>query len=174
MQSVSSAVIRTLVLYSLAEVQLGHARSIRVVASGHSFSVEDDGRGHSIAKTIEGSPYLRFIYTHLDYPFGETESKPVQLQGLGMSLLNSLCAELSVFVQKPNASLRLAFQGGKLVHREYKEVAGQTGNKVSGVLSTSVEANPFDVQSLQDWFSTVASATPSLSLYFNGQLLQAS
>jgi DNA gyrase/topoisomerase IV subunit B len=174
MQSVSSAVIRTLVLYSLAEVQLGHARSIRVVASGHSFSVEDDGRGHNIARTIEGSPYLRFIYTHLDYPFGETESKPVQLQGLGMSLLNSLCAELSVLVHKPNARLRLAFHGGKLVHHEYREVSGQSGNEISGVLNCSVEATPFDVQSLRDWLSTIAAATPSLSLHFNGQLLQAS
>lgn len=174
MQSILSAVVRTLVLYSLAEVQLGHAKCIHVRVDEQSFSVEDDGRGHSIAKTIEGAPYLQFIYSHLDYPFGETESKPIQLQGLGMSLLNSLCTRLSVLVQKSAASLELAFQDGQLVHHEYKEVASDpTGNKISGEVSSLGGIAQVELQALQDWLASLAAVTPSLALHFNGRLLQA-
>lgn len=170
MQSTLNAVVRTLVLYSLAEVQLGHAKSIRVTANDQSFSVEDDGRGHSISKEVAGAPYLRFIYTHLDYPFGEVESKPIQLQGLGMSLLNSLCTQLTVQVQKPAASLQLVFEGGKLVHKEYREfLSGQTGNKISGQISST---GTTDLQAIKKWLSSVAAACPSLALHFNGRLLQ--
>jgi DNA gyrase/topoisomerase IV subunit B len=173
MQSILGAVIKTLVLYSLAEVQLGHARSIRVEVSGQSFSVEDDGRGHSIEKTIEGAPYLQFIYTHLDYPFGEAESKSIQLQGQGMSLLNCLCTRLAVLVQKPAASLELAFQDGRLVHQEYREVpSNRTGNNVSGEVSSIGGVAMLDMQVLEEWLSSVAAVTPSLALYFNGRLLQ--
>lgn len=173
MQSILSVVVKTLVLYSLAEVQLGHARTMRVTVSDQSFSVEDDGRGHSIAKTVEGAPYLQFIYTHLDYPFGEAESKPIQLQGLGMSLLNFLCARVSVLVLKPTASLELAFQEGKLVNYEYKEVPSTlTGNKISGEISSTGGVAITDMETLQNWLSGVAAATPSLAMYFNGRLLQ--
>ena len=175
MQCILSAVVRTLVLYSLAEVQLGHAQCIHVRVNGQSFSVEDDGRGHSIAKTIEGAPYLQFIYSHLDYPFGEAESTPIQLQGLGMSLLNSLCTRLSVLVQKSAVSLELAFQEGKLVHHDYREVASATtGNKISGEVSGLSCIAQVELQALQDWLSKLAAVTPSLAVHFNGRLLRAS
>ena len=73
-------------------------------------------------RTVEGSPYLDFIYTHLDYPFGVGSTKPVQLHGLGMSLLNRLCAELKVSVRKATATLSLRFEAGRLVHNELIEV----------------------------------------------------
>lgn len=77
---IAACVVRALVLYSLAEFQSGHARTIRVTAKGSSFSVEDDGRGHAICRTVEGSPYLRFVYAHLEYPFEPGQGNPVQLQ----------------------------------------------------------------------------------------------
>lgn len=127
--------MQTLVLYSLAEHQLGHAKSIRVTVHEYSFSVEDDGRGHAISRSVEGSPYLDFIYCHLDYPFGESEAKPVQLQGLGMSLVNRLCAELIVSVRKTDAALIIRFQNGQRVSHELTDATSAvTGNKVSGTV----------------------------------------
>src|ERR1700756_4426501 len=93
-------VVRALVLYALDEVRSGHATQIRVAADGASFSVSDDGRGHAIYRTIDGTPYLRLVYTHLDYPFEEAQAPPVQLHGIGMSLINALCSEMTVLVRK--------------------------------------------------------------------------
>ena len=65
-----AAVVRTLVMYALAEAQAGHARTIQVTTDGAAFSVADDGRGHPLAREVEGTPYLQLVYTHLDHPFG--------------------------------------------------------------------------------------------------------
>ena len=89
-------VVRALTLYCLAEFQSGHATTIRITAEGNSFSIADDGRGHAIERAIDGTPYLKFIYTHFDYPFETGQNAPVQLQGIGMSLVNALCSELIV------------------------------------------------------------------------------
>ena len=133
---ITTSVVQTLVLYSLAEHQLGHSKRIQVTASEHSFSIEDDGRGHAIGRSVEGSPYLDFIYCHLDYPYEERKAKPIQLQGLGMSLLNRLCAELIVSVRKTEATLTLRFQSGRLVSHELNEATNQvTGNKRGGPAS---------------------------------------
>lgn len=102
----SQNAVRALILYSLAEHQLGHATTIRVTANGNSFSVGDDGRGHASARTVASAPYLKFIYNHFDYSFGLDEAAPVQLQGAGMSLINSLCSELTVEVRKSDAMLQ--------------------------------------------------------------------
>jgi DNA gyrase/topoisomerase IV subunit B len=110
-------VTRALVLYSLAEFHGGYASTIDVNVDATSFSVSDDGRGHAIARTINGLPYLPFIYTHLDYPFADADPPgQVQLQGIGMSLINAMCSELSVVVRKPHGTLRLRYEAGWLAN----------------------------------------------------------
>ncbi len=168
-----SSIVQTLVLYSLAEHQNGHAKSIRVTTAGNSFSVEDDGRGHAIGRSIEGSPYLNFIYCHLDYPYEDRRPKPIQLQGLAMSLLNRLCTELAVSVCKKNASLSIRFQDGRLVSHEMTEITNETtGNKVSGKVNATVCHKPLDEKALEQWLHVLLEASPSLNLFFNGQQLR--
>lgn len=53
-------------LYALAEFQSGNATTIRVTADGNSFSIADNGRCHPIDKSVDGTSYLKFIYTHFD------------------------------------------------------------------------------------------------------------
>lgn len=72
-----TTVVRALMLYSLAEFQSGNATTIRVTANGIDFGIADDGRGHPIDKAVEGVPYLQFVYTHFDYPFGAAHSARV-------------------------------------------------------------------------------------------------
>ena len=171
----TTSIVQTLVLYSLAEHQLGHARTIRVIARGHSFSIEDDGRGHAVHREIEGSPYLNFIYAHLDYPYKDRKAKPVQLQGLGMSLLNRLCAELIVSVRKPEVTLQLRFQNGRLQsHERTDSVNRETGNTVAGTLDQDVAPTPANEEALKNWMLGVLEASPALLLSFNGQPLSVS
>jgi len=169
---ITASVVRALVLYSLAEFQSGHARKIRVTAKGSSFSVEDDGRGHAISRTVEGSPYLSFVYTHLSYPFEPGPGKPVQLHGIGMSLLNTLCAELTVTVRKPDALLRMQFQHGYLIHQEVFEAGSDnTGNTISGVVDAKHGEPLVDEENLSRWLFSILAASPALHLHFNGQEL---
>lgn len=168
-------VIRALVLYSLAEHQVGHATTIRVTTNGNSFSVGDDGRGHSIARTVASAPYLKFIYNHFDYPFGLNEAAPVQLQGIGMSLINSLCSELTVEVRKPDAMLRLTFRDGQLCGHEVQDIvtpAGETGNTISGTMRPGLAGDGVDHASLAQWLRQLLPAHPSLRIVFNGETLQ--
>jgi DNA gyrase/topoisomerase IV subunit B len=170
---IATSVVQTLVLYSLAEHQLGHAKTIRVTASEQSFSVEDDGRGHAIGRSVEGSPYLDFIYCHLDFPYKERKAKPIQLQGLGMSLLNRLCAELVVMVRKPEATLTLRFESGRLVNHELTEATNTaTGNRVAGTVCPDLATRPLGQRALERWLEAVLAASPSLQLFFNGQRVE--
>lgn len=170
----TTSIVQTLVLYSLAEHQLGHAKAIRVVARDHSFSVEDDGRGHAVSRVIDGSPYLHFIYGHLDYPFEERQAKTVQLQGLGMSLLNRLCAELLVSVRKPEVTLQLRFQNGRLQAHELIESENrESGNTVAGTVNQAVAPLPANEEALKQWLLGVLEASPSLLMHFNGLPLEA-
>jgi DNA gyrase/topoisomerase IV subunit B len=170
---IKTSLVQTLVLYSLAEHQLGHAKSILVTAREHQFSIEDDGRGHAIGRRVEGSPYLDFVYCHLDFPYQYRKSKPIQLQGLGMSLLNRLCAELVVTVRKREATLTLRFQGGSLSSHELTDTKNEvTGNKVSGTVHPDLGHRPVDERALEQWLHAVAQTSPSLQLFFNGQRLE--
>ena len=169
----TTSVVQTLVLYSLAEHQLGHAKSIRVTARGHSFSVEDDGRGHAVSRLVNGSPYLDFIYCHLDFPYEERTAKPVQIQGLGMSLLNRLCAELHVTVRKPQVTLTLQLENGRMLAHEVTDSENlETGNRVNGVVHPGTALAPADEHALQQWLSGVLEASPSLLMHFNGRPLK--
>lgn len=175
MPGIRDHAIRALVLYSLAEHQLGHATTIRVTAAGNTFSVSDDGRGHAIARTVAAAPYLKFIYNHFDYPFGADGAAPVQLQGIGMSLINSLCSELAVVVRKRDVTLRLAFRDGQLCGHEVLDVAspaGETGNTISGTVRTAIADDGVDHASLEQWLRGLLTAHPALRILFNGQALQ--
>ncbi len=165
-------VVRALVLYSFAEHQAGHASTIRVSAEGTSFSVADDGRGHSIERLVGQTSYLAFVYTHLDYPFEAGQGDPIQLQGIGMSLINTLCSELSVRVQKPHATLVLSFREGRFVGRELLDLKSEhAGNTVAGVLDLRYQRLGVDTGHLGRWLRTLLAASRGLTLFFNGQKL---
>jgi DNA gyrase/topoisomerase IV subunit B len=171
---ITGSVVRALVLYSLAEFQSGHSTTIRVNAEARSFSVEDDGRGHAIERTVAGSPYLQFVYTHLDYPFVPARGAPIQMQGIGLSLVNALCCELTVTARKRGATLRMSFRGGSLRNQELLNVRSEgTGNTISGAVDSQFQKRALDAQELQRWLLGVLAASPSLKLHFNGRELHA-
>ena len=170
----TAIVVRALVLYCLAEFQLGHATTIRVTAAANSFSVADDGRGHSIERAVDGTPYLKFIYTHFDYPFESDQSPPVQLQGIGMSLINVLCSELMVTVRRQDATLQMWFRDGRPAGSELKSISsGETGVAVSGTVGSQLQDPGVDVQRLELWLLGLLPASPLLKLFFNGNELHA-
>ncbi len=167
-------VFRALTLYALAEHQGGHATRLNLSARGRSFSVADNGRGHALDRSVEGVPYLSFIYRHLEYPFAASRGGDVQLQGLGMSLLNRLCAELHLVVRRPQETLHLGFRGGRACEeRRVAESNEECGNTVSGELRSELQPQPTDEAALEAWLGQVLRANPGLALSFNGKLLAA-
>lgn len=171
----TACLVRALVLYSLAEFQLGHVTTIRVSAEGAFFSVVDDGRGHAIERTVAGSPYLKFVYAHLDYPFENTQISPIQLHGIGMSLVNTLCSELAVTARKRDATLRMTFRNGQLSREELIDVRSEeTGNTISGTVRPQLQEDGANPGHIRRWLLDVLAASPSLKLYFNDQELHAS
>jgi topoisomerase-4 subunit B len=172
-RDLAASAVRALVLYSLAEFQSGHATAIRITAEGTSFSIADDGRGHAIDRAVAGTPYLKFLYTQLDYPFDQVQGAPIQLQGIGMSLVNALCSELAVTVRKPDATLRLWFRDGQLRSSERVDVKSEnTGNTISGTVSARFQKGDVGVEELRQWLLNVLAASPSLKLFYNGRKLQ--
>ncbi|MGL4231760.1 MAG: hypothetical protein ACRCWJ_10380 [Casimicrobium sp.] len=171
-RDLTALAIRALVLYSLAEFQSDHATTISVNVDGTTFNVADDGRGHAIHRVISGQPYLPFIYTQLNYPFadaGPSEAGEVQLQGIGMSLINSFCSELSVVVRKREGTLRLRYESAQLVREERDELANDsTGTCVSGTINPQLQSVRTDIQQIQVWLRRIAAAHPALTLRFNG------
>lgn len=146
-------VVRALVLYALAECQSGHATTVTLRASGRAFSVADDGRGHGIRRTVDGAPYLDFIYGHLDYPFASGAGGTVQLQGLGMSLINALSASLRVTVRKPAETWVLGWRDGRLAEGEVRD---------------DLPGGPLDQARLARWLASVRQANASVRIVFNG------
>ena len=171
-RQLGTSVVQALVLYSLAEFQSGHCGRIRVETNGRSFSVEDDGRGHAIERTVAGHPYLRYVYTHFDFPFAPVAPPlpAVQLQGIGMSLINALCSELAVIVRKPTKELHLLYRDGCLrEERELQASSAFTGTAVAGLLvpDITVASEP----ALRSWFETIKRSAPTLQLSVNGQVV---
>jgi hypothetical protein len=162
------AVIRSLVLYSVAEAQAGHVSEIAVQVQGSSFEVSDDGRGHSIDKTIDGTPYLSFIYEHLAFPFGLSAPGAVQLQGLGMSLINSLCEELQVQVRRGEQQATYCFAYGQLLQQRREPAPGQpSGNTLSGRLCSALAVKPIDQAALGQWIDGLRPSLPGVRIRFN-------
>jgi DNA gyrase/topoisomerase IV subunit B len=172
--NLTACIVRALVLYSLAEFQVGHAATIRVNAEGISFTVADDGRGHAIERAVGGSPYLKFVYTHLDYPFETAQDSPIQLHGIGMSLINTLCSELTVTVRKRDATLRMTFRDGQLSREDLTNAQSEeTGNTISGTVRPQLQKDGTDPGDTRQWLLGILAASPSLKLYFNGEALHA-
>ena len=170
----TSIAVRALMLYALAEFQSGNATTIRVTAEGHSFSIADNGRGHSIDKTVDGTSYLKFIYTHFDYPFESGRGAPIQLQGIGMSLVNALCSQLTLTVRKRDATLQLLFRDGQLCESSRTAVLSEeTGITVSAQINPHLQGGGVAAEQLEAWLQGVLAVSPTLSLYFNGRQLHA-
>jgi DNA gyrase/topoisomerase IV subunit B len=165
--------VRALMLYSLAEFQSGHATTIRVTAAGTSFGITDDGRGHSIARVVDGASYLKFIYTQFDYPFESAVGAPIQLQGIGMSLINAMCGELALTVRNPGEMLELLFRDGQLVRtNRTKTISSETGNTISAKISPQLQKSDADTTQIEAWLLGVLDSSRSLKLFFNGRELQ--
>lgn len=171
---VTGVALRALLLYSLAEFQSGHATTIRITAEGTSFSVADNGRGHLIDRAIDGTPYLKFIYTHFDYPFESSQNPPIQLQGIGMSLINALCSDLTLTVKKRDETLQLLFRDGKLHDSNRKNIeSDETGITVSATINPQLQRGVVAGEQLHNWLLGVLASSPSLELFFNGRKLRA-
>lgn len=170
----AATAVRTFLLYSLAEFQTGTAKTIKVTKQGAAFSISDDGRGHPLDKTLEGTSYLRFIYTHFDYPFEAGQAAPVQLQGLGMSLVNAMCSELTLTVRKERETLTVSFRDGQ-VHETHRTpvVPQDTGITVQARLRPGLPFDNAGDQRLAAWLRGIVQVHPTLRLHFNGRELQA-
>ncbi|TAF99464.1 MAG: hypothetical protein EAZ43_15765 [Betaproteobacteria bacterium] len=149
--------------------RLSHrASQVRVTTDERSFSVSDDGRGHAISRLVAGSPYLKFVYSHLDYPFDLDEAPPVQLQGIGISLINALCSELTVIVQKHDVTVRLSFRHRHLSGHETLAVTSPTtGNSVMGTVDAKLQMRAIDGDSLRNWCQSILAVSPGLTLFYN-------
>ena len=170
-----ACLVRALALYSIAEAQLGHATTVRVRAEGAAFSVSDDGRGHAIQRTVGGSPYLRFVYEHLDYPFETAQDSSIQLHGIGMSLINVLCRELSVTARKRDATLRMTYRDGKLLSEELSDIGSvETGNTITGTIHPQLQLGGANPERIRRWLRHVRAVRPSLKLFFNDEQVHAS
>jgi len=173
MLDITGEIVRALVLYSVAEYQAGHAKTIRVEAHGRTFMVADDGRGHAIERTIGGAPYLEFVYTHLSYPFASGQNAPIQLQAIGISLANKLCAELSVTARKPTATLVVSFQNGLRTTESVMNIASEeTGNTISGRVNALLQSTDTNTHAISQWLIRVLAASAGLRIVFNGEELR--
>lgn len=160
-------------LYSLLEFQSGHATTIRVTAQGGTFSIADDGRGHPIDRTVDGTSYIDFIYTHFDYPFASGRSAPIQLQGIGMSMVNAICSELALTVKKRDATLHVLFRDGQLSESNRVVVESEeTGITVAAKLQPQLQGSGVATRQLEEWLQGVLDVSPTLKLFFNGRQLQ--
>jgi DNA gyrase/topoisomerase IV subunit B len=167
---VTTLIVRSLVLYSLAEHQAGFANRVEVNVDGSLFSVEDDGKGHSIDKSIDDTPYLPLIYEQVNYPFGSRTTAPVQLQGIGISIINVLCESLEVTIQKKDCRLLLGFESGRLIARERQDqISKKTGNRINGSVNVAFMREPFNSSQFGFWLKEIATVAPKLELSFNRQ-----
>jgi len=172
LHELTATVLRALTLYSLAEFQSGNSTTIWLTAEGSAFSITDDGRGHSLDKNVSGTSYLKFIYTHFDYPFESDQGAPVQLQGIGMSLANSLCSELTLTVRKSEEELQHWYRNGKLFQSNRAAVFSKTtGITIEGIIRSTSGYDTSAVNSLEEWLQGVLASNPSLKLFFNGTQL---
>ncbi len=169
-----SVLIKTLVLYSVAEAQGGHASRIRVSVDGRRFVVADNGRGHSMSRAVDGVPYVRLIYGQLDYPFTLSPGPTVQLQGLASSLVQALCACLVVTVRRDGVAHRVSIKQGQVTQTSNPVAPGEeSGNTIEGSIRPEF---PFALDSgaLQVWLREVDASVPGLSISFNGTVVTAS
>jgi len=165
---VTASIIRALFLYHLAEYQYGNATTIKVNIQNHNFGTSDNGRGHSVDKKIDGFPYLRLVYSQLEYPFGLDINTPIQLHTIGMSLINSLCSELDVTIYKTEKKYIKHYKDGLLNREEIGEnQENVTGTKIEGKINTDFFPEKIDTQDLEQWLKSIKSINKQLTLFFN-------
>lgn len=172
MANMMTAIIRALFLYHLAEYQSGNATTIRVKVQGRTFLISDDGRGHAVGRAINGLPYLRLVYSHLEYPFGLGTDTPIQLHTIGISLINSFCSELVVTVYKKEKVYIRRYKDGQLKKEAIKENLGDaTGTAIEGAINLNLVPGEIDLQDLEQWLKGIKSVARQLSLFFNDKEL---
>lgn len=119
------------------------------------------------------APYLRLIYQQFDDLAQGEGAWPVQLQGLGLSLINRLCAELRVSVRRPPRCLTLVFAHGVRIHHAVQDASDDRhGNHLAGrLIAEGLGPGPgepgLDVLRLRAWLEALAQVHPGLSLHFN-------
>jgi hypothetical protein len=90
-----------------------------------------------------------------------------------MSLLNTLCRQLTVTVRKPEATLHLSFQDGQFLRSERVDAASEeTGNTVAGTIKPQLQTAAIDLPQLHTWLLGVLCATSSLRIFLNNHELQ--
>lgn len=167
-----TAIIRALFLYHLAECQSGNATTIRVEARERTFRIDDNGRGHALDRTINGLPYLRLVYTHLEYPFDLGTDTPIQLHTIGMSLINLFCSELVVTVYKIGKAYVKFYKGGQLQKEEIEENPGnETGTAIEGTINPEMVPGEINLHEMEQWLKGIKSVNRQLRLFFNGKEL---
>lgn len=163
-----TAITRALFLYHLAEYQSGNATTISVEAQKSAFRISDNGRGHAVGRTLNGLPYLRLVYTHLEYPFGLATDTPIQLHTIGMSLINALCSELVVTVYKTEKVYVKCYKDGQLEKEAIKENPGNTtGTDIEGTINPNLVPGAIDLEDLEQWLRGVKSVNQQLRIFFN-------
>jgi DNA gyrase/topoisomerase IV subunit B len=171
-KNMSTAIVRALVLYHLAEFQSGNATTIHVSIQDHKFKISDDGRGHAIHRTINGLPYLRLVYSQLEYPFDLDQDTPIQLHTIGMSMINSLCKELVVTVHKKENAYIQYYEAGKLTKEETKENPEPvTGTTLEGEINRDLFFEEVDPRDIEQWLVGIKSSHKQLRLIFNDREL---
>lgn len=167
-------IVRTLVLYAVAEAQAGAVKAIELEVSDGRFRIADDGRGHAVGRTVDGHDYLALVYTHLAFPFGRSPPPAVQLQGLGISLINRLCRTLCVTVRRAGALHRITYAEGRLQECVGPEpAAGSSGNTIEGRLRPELGGGATDLEALDGWLRSVRAAMPGLRVRLNGREIEA-
>jgi DNA gyrase/topoisomerase IV subunit B len=162
------AVVRALVLYHLAEYQSGNATTIKVNIQNHTFRVSDNGRGHAIDRTINDLPYLRLVYSQLEYPFGLETDTPIQLHTIGISLINSLCRALVVTIHKPEKTYIQHYKQGQLNKEEIMDNQETvTGTAIEGKINPDLFPEEIDLQNFETWLKEIKSIHQQLRLFFN-------
>ena len=163
-----TAVVRALLLYHLAEYQSGNATTIKINIQNHTFRVSDNGRGHAVNKTINGLPYLRLVYSQLEYPFGLDTDTPIQLHTIGMSLINSLCSELVVTVHKTETIYIRHYKHGQLHKEEAVENHENfTGTAIEGKIAADLFPEGIDLQHFENWLNEIKRINQQLRLFYN-------
>lgn len=169
---VLAMIVKSLVLYSVAEAQAGHVTTIRVAVGSSTFTVSDNGRGHSVNRAVDGIPYLSLIYSHFDYPFGARSGPAVQLQGIATSLVRSMCSDFTLTVRKDGACHQVRFQASAISTTARPMTTDEErGNTIEGTVKPGFPRAP-DVAALEQWLQGVAASVPGLQVFFNGHLVQ--
>jgi DNA gyrase/topoisomerase IV subunit B len=168
MINAATSIVRALVLYHLAEVQGGNATTIQIDVEPHRFRIRDNGRGQAIQRTVNGLPYLKLVYSQLEYPFDLEQDTPIQLHTIGISLINSLCKMLTVTVHKKEKIYTQYYEEGQLKNEEVREnLESVTGTMLEGKFNSDLLPGEINLQDLAQWLAGVKPFYSSLRVIFN-------